>query len=62
MELTRFQLTQWFRKGWYDEKSGSSSIVPPEADAAYTKGVEEYQRCGGECLYFDEEILKIILP
>lgn len=58
--MTDFQLTQWFRRGWYDEKRGSSSVVPPEADNAYKKGVEEFQRCGGDCLYYDEEILKVI--
>lgn len=58
--MTHFQLCQWFRKGWYDEKRGTTSSPPDEADIAYVKGVEEYNRCGGECLYNDYEILDII--
>lgn len=55
-------LTDWFLKGWEDERKGTTSS-PPEGEAtdAYIKGAKNYQQVGGpKCFITKEGILKII--
>jgi len=61
-DLTDFQLSQWFLRGWSDEKGGGTSSPPTEeANAAYDKGVKYYQQYGGpKCFLTQEGIIKII--
>ena len=32
----------WFKQGWKDEKTGTSSIVPKNMEKWYQRGVDDY--------------------